>query len=62
MENGQWPHTLHFQVIVDMEVPTLPTGRQVAIGEGEEITREFAGFLKKKEFLRNCPILISSFR
>jgi murein DD-endopeptidase MepM/ murein hydrolase activator NlpD len=32
IENGQWPPHLHFQIIIDMEVPTLPTGRQVVIG------------------------------
>jgi murein DD-endopeptidase MepM/ murein hydrolase activator NlpD len=54
MENGQWPPHLHFQVIVDMEVPTLPAGRQVAIGRIGDYPG-VCGFSEKEKFLNNCP-------
>jgi murein DD-endopeptidase MepM/ murein hydrolase activator NlpD len=47
MENGQWPPHLHFQVIVDMEVPK-------AIGRGGDYPG-VCRLSEKEEFLNNCP-------
>ena len=47
MENGQWPPHLHFQIIVDMEVP-------IAIGR----IGDYPGVCKlseREKFLDNCP-------
>ena len=54
MENGQWPPHLHFQIIIDMEVPTLPAGRQVAIGRRGDYPG-VCRFSEKENFLNNCP-------
>jgi peptidoglycan LD-endopeptidase LytH len=54
MENGQWPPHLHFQVVVDMEVPTLPSGRQVAIGRKGDYPG-VCSLSEKERFLNNCP-------
>lgn len=64
MENGQWPPHLHFQIIIDMEAPTLPPGlrpeplaaarRQMAIGR----RGDYPGVCKlseREEYLTNCP-------
>jgi len=54
MENGQWPPHLHFQVVVDMEVPALPASRQGAIGR----KGDYPGVCRlpeKERFLNNCP-------
>jgi len=54
MENGQWPPHLHFQVVVDMEVPTLPGGRQGAIGRKGDYPG-VCSLSEKERFLNNCP-------
>jgi murein DD-endopeptidase MepM/ murein hydrolase activator NlpD len=47
MENGQWPPHLHFQVIIDMELP-LAIGRR---GDYQGVCK----FSEKEKFLNNCP-------
>jgi hypothetical protein len=47
MENGQWPPHLHFQIVVDMEIP-------IAIGR----KGDYPGVCKlseKEKYLNNCP-------
>jgi murein DD-endopeptidase MepM/ murein hydrolase activator NlpD len=47
MENGQWPPHLHFQIIIDMEVP-------IAIGR----RGDYPGVCKlseREKYLANCP-------
>ncbi|HEV8507390.1 MAG TPA: peptidoglycan DD-metalloendopeptidase family protein [Chitinophagaceae bacterium] len=47
MENGQWPPHLHFQVIIDMEVP-------IAIGRRGDYPG-VCSLSEKERFLDNCP-------
>lgn len=47
MENGQWPPQLHFQVIIDMEVP-------IAIGRRGDYPG-VCSLSQKEKFLNNCP-------